>query len=233
MKQILFLLFTLITLASCRYTTGSGNIISETRPTGNFNGITVGGGFEVQVKIGPVTSVVVEADDNIMKYIEISTSGTTLKIRTEDLHNYSDVHMKVYVTTPSLKTIKASASAEVVVQDVITGSDKLTFNASSGASIKTEVDVPEVEADASSGASVTLNGKTKIYSSEASSGAEIRSWDLLSENTKVSVSSGASARVHASVSLNATASSGASVTYHGAANVNKTVSSGATVNKTD
>lgn len=233
MKNTLIILFTLVTLVSCQYTTGSGNIITETRPAGNFDGITVGGDFEVEVKIGPVTSVVVEADDNIMKYIEISTIGNTLKISTEDLHNYSDVHLKVFVTTPSLKTIKASTSAQVVVQDVLTGSNKLTFKSSSGANIKSEIDAPEVEADASSGASITLNGKTKTYSTEASSGSEIQSWDLLSENTKVSVSSGASARVHASVSLNATASSGATVSYHGAANVNKTVSSGATVTKTE
>ena len=98
MKNTLIILFTLVTLASCQYTTGSGNIITETRPAGNFDGITVGGDFEVEVKIGPVTSVVVEADDNIMKYIEISTIGNTLKISTEDLHNYSDVHLKVFVT---------------------------------------------------------------------------------------------------------------------------------------
>lgn len=233
MKNTLILLFTLVTLASCQYTTGSGNIITETRPAGNFDGITVGGGFEVEVKIGPVTSVVVEADDNVMKYIEISTLGNTLKISTEDLHNYSDVHLKVFVTTPSLKTIKASTSAQVVVQDVLTGSNKLTFKSSSGANIKSEIDAPEVEADASSGASITLNGKTKTYSTEASSGAEIQSWNLLSENTTVKVSSGASARVYASVSLTATASSGATVSYHGAANVNKTVSSGATVTKSE
>ena len=231
MKQILFLFFTLIIISSCSHTTGSGNIISEHRPAGNFDAITVGGGFEVEVKIGPVTSVVVEADDNIIKYIETQTIGNTLKISTEDLHNYNNVHMKVFITTPSLKMIKSSASAEVVVQDVLVNTGKSTFKASSGSSIKTAVDAPEVDADASSGASITLEGKTQSYTSEASSGAEIKSRDLLSENTTVKVSSGASAKVHASVSLNATASSGASVTYHGAANVNKTVSSGGSVDK--
>ncbi|MEO6539543.1 MAG: DUF2807 domain-containing protein, partial [Ferruginibacter sp.] len=66
MKHILFFLFTLITIASCRYTTGSGKLITETRPSGNFDGISVSGDFEVEVKIGAVTSVVIEADDNIM-----------------------------------------------------------------------------------------------------------------------------------------------------------------------
>ena len=181
------------------------------------------------MKIGPVTSVVVEADDNIIKYIETQTIGNTLKISTEDLHNYNNVHMKVFITTPSLKMIKSSASAEVVVEDILVNTGKTTFKASSGSSIKTAVDAPEVEADASSGASITLEGKTQSYTSEASSGAEIKSRDLLSENTTVKVSSGASAKVHASVSLNATASSGATVTYHGAAAVNKSVSSGGSV----
>lgn len=233
MKQIFIILFSLITLASCRYTTGSGNLVSETRPAGNFNGINVGGGFIVEVKIGPVTSVVVEADDNIIKYIETSTSGNTLKIRTEDLHNYSDVHMKVYITTPSLKKLSASASAEVEVLDVLTGTDRLIFKSSSGADIVAEVDAPEIESDVSSGASITLRGKTKSYSAEGSSGAEIRSWNLLSESTSVNVSSGSSAKVHASVRLDIKASSGATVTYHGAAEPNNTISSGASIVRKD
>ena len=233
MKQYLFLLFSLIMITSCRHTTGSGKLITETRPAGNFDGISVSGGFEVEVKIGPVTSVVVEADDNIMKYIETTTVGGTYKIYTEGLHNYSNVHMRVYITTPSLKKVSASASAEVMVENVLVSTGKLVFKASSGADIKTEVDAPEVSADASSGATINLSGKTKAYSAEASSGADIKSWDLLSENTTVSVSSGADANVHASVKLNAKASSGSSITYHGAANVIKSVSSGASVEKGD
>jgi hypothetical protein len=120
-----------------------------------------------------------------------------------------------------------------MVENVLVSTGKLIFKASSGADIKTEVDAPEVSADASSGASIDLHGKTKVYSAEASSGADIKSWDLLSENTTVSVSSGAGARVHASVKLDASASSGATVTYHGAANVVKSVSSGGSVHQND
>jgi len=233
MKQITYIFFLLIFLGSCRYKTGSGNIISETRSTGNFDGISVGGGFDVEVKIGTTTTVVIEADDNIIKYIETRVSGNTLKINTEGMNNFSDVHMKVFITAPVIKRIKASASAEVDVQDVLAGTDQLTFGASSGASIKAAVDAPQVTADVSSGASIDLVGKTKTYSAQASSGAEIRSRSLLSENTTVKVSSGASAKVHASVNLNANASSGASVTYSGGATVNQSVSSGGSVQKRD
>ncbi len=233
MKHLLILLFTMLTLTSCDQTTGSGNIITETRKTGSFNAISVGGSFEVEVKTGDVISVVVEADDNIIKYIETKVSGNTLKINTEDLHNYSDVHMKVYITAPLITSIKASASADVVVDNILNGSGKLTFKASSSASIKAEVNAPEIETEASSSATITLTGKTKTHKTEASSSGDIKTFGLLSENTTASASSSASIEVHASVSLNARASSSGSVEYKGAATVSKSESSSGSVEKKD
>ena len=233
MKQIIFLLITFFTFSSCRYITGSGNIVSETRKVENFDGISVGGSFEVEVKIGDVTEVIVEADDNIIKYIKTSVSGNILKIRTEDLHSYSDVHMKIYITLPSLSSISASASADVVGTNILTSSSKLTFKASSSASIKAEVDAPEIETDANSSATIILSGKTKNYKTEASSSADIKTFDLFSENTIANVSSSANIEVHASVSLNAKASSSGSVEYKGAAAVSKSESSSGSVEKRD
>jgi len=232
MKQFLILLFTVFTLASCDYTSGSGNIVTETRKTESFDAISVGGSFEVEIKTGDVTSVVVEADDNIMKYIKTTVSGNTLKINTEDMHNYSDVHMKVIITAPSVTSIKASASAEIVADNILTGS-KLTFKASSSSSIKAEVNAPEIETDASSSATITLRGKTKNYDAQASSSANINSFELLSENTTAKVSSSADIQVHASVTLNAKASSSGSIDYKGAATVNKSESSSGSVEKKD
>jgi hypothetical protein len=231
MKHFLILLFAVITITSCRFTTGSGNIVSETRNPGSFDAISVGGSFDVEVKIGDVASVTVEADDNIIKYIETRVSGNTLKIRTEGLHNYSDVHMKVYVTVPSLSSISASASADVVANNILTSSSRLTFKASSSASIKAEVNAPEIETEANSSATITLSGKTKSHKTQASSSADINTFNLLSENTIANVSSSANIQVHASVSLNAKASSSGSIEYKGAAAVSKSESSSGSVDK--
>jgi hypothetical protein len=231
MKHFFILLLSVFTLVSCDMTTGSGNIVTETRKTGSFDAISVGGSFEVEVKTGDVTSVVVEADDNIMKYIETRVSGNTLKISTEGMHSYSDVHMKVFVTAPAINSIKASASADVVVDNVLTNNGKLTFKASSSASIKAEVDAPEIETDASSSATITLTGKTKTHKTEASSSADIKAFGLLSENTTAHASSSANIEVHASVNLDAKASSSGSIDYKGAATVSKSESSSGSIEK--
>ena len=233
MKRSVFFLFILTVLSSCHFTTGSGNIISETRVTGNFTGISAAGGFNVEVKTGPVTEVIVESDDNIIKYIETEVSGNILKIRLRDHINVSNAHLKVYVTASGISNIAASAGSDVVVKDVLKSENTLHFTASSAGTIISEIEAPEVEAGASSGAKLQLTGKTRNFTAIASSGANIKTRDLFSENTVVSASSGSNIYVHASVSLQAKASSGADIKYHGAANVQKTVSSGGSVEKKD
>jgi len=231
MKQFLILLFTAFILVSCNHTSGSGNIVTEIRNTGSFDAISVSGSLEVELKTGDVTSVVVEADDNIMKYIKTTVSGNTLKINTENMHSYSNVHMKVYLTSRAINSIKASASADVVADNILTGSGRLTFKASSSASIKAEVDAPEIETDANSSAAIILTGKTKTHKTEASSSADIKTFGLLSENTTAHVSSSGSIEVHASIRLDAHASSSGSIYYKGAAAVTKAESSSGMVRK--
>ncbi len=233
MKQFFLFFFAAAVLSSCDVTRGSGDIITENRSVGSFTAISAAGDFDVEVKIGSETKLVVEADDNIMKYIETRVSGNVLKIRTEGMHNYRDVHMKIYITTPTLTKVYASATAQVDVLDLLKSDNRLTFNASSSADIQAEVETPEVEAEASSAGTVKLRGRTRTFRAEASSGAKIRSYDLLSENTKASVSSGATAQVYASVNLDAQASSGGDIGYRGGAAVSKSESSGGSVGKKD
>ncbi|WP_460560328.1 head GIN domain-containing protein [Ferruginibacter profundus] len=232
MKQVILLCSTLLLLLnSCDYTTGSGNIVSEKRTVDDFTGISVSNAIEVEIKIGLVTEVRVEADDNIIKHIVTGVSDGELSIKLKGLHNFGDAHLKVYITTPDLQTITASSSADVKVLDIVKSNKKLRFKASSSADIDAEVDAPDVEAEASSSASVTLRGRTKNYTAEASSSGDIKSAELLCENADVNANSSGSAAVNASVSLNAKATSSGSIDYYGEAAVKETVNSSGSVEK--
>jgi hypothetical protein len=233
MKQLLLLCTAFIVLHSCNYTTGSGNIITQKRQVGNFTGITASQSINVEVTMGAVTEVRVEADDNIMKHIVTDISGGVLKIKIEDMISLSNTHVKVLVIVPGLKSISASSSASVKVLDVIKYNGKISFDASSSADIEAQVDAPEVSAEASSSGAVTLSGRTKNFRAQASSSGHIKAAQLLSENTTASANSSGSIDVHASVTLNADASSGGDITYRGGAAVKKDESSGGSVEKKD
>ena len=229
MKKLVIIILSISVLAACRYRTGSGNIVTEKRNCSSFKAITVSGGFEVEVKSGS-TEVLVEADDNVIKYIETDVKDGVLKIKLDHI-NLRNAHLTVYVTAPEINKINSSASANVTVKDVLRSGDIIRLQSSGGSEIDAKLDAPEISAKASSGGELNLSGRTRDLKAESSSGSSINAKELLSENTTVSVSSGASANVHASLNLDASASSGGNINYRGAAHVKKSVSSGGGVER--
>ena len=233
MKYILLLTALCITLTSCHHISGSGNIITEKRATGNFTEIVASTGIDVEVRLGNQQEIIVEADDNVIKYIVTSVSGGVLKITMENNTSILNSHRKVYVTALMINSLKASSSADIVVKGGLKSDGKLAFHASSSGSISAIVDAPEITAEANSSADIELSGRTQTYTADVSSSASIKSADLLSEHTIVSAGSSGSASVHASVTLKAKASSSGDIIYHGGASVEKTVNSSGSVEKRD
>ncbi len=230
MKKIAVIVFSLSLLLSCRYRSGSGDIVTEKRSTGSFTGINVGGGFDVELRIGSPSEVTVEADDNLIKYVETSVKDGQLRIRMDDM-NVHDAHLKVFITAPSINDITASAAATVEVKDEVKLNGAIQLHASSGADITIALDAPETVLNASSGAEINVSGRTKEVKAAVSSGSSIHAKELLSENASAEASSGGSITVHASIVLDAKASSGGNITYRGGANVKKSESSGGQVEK--
>lgn len=234
MKQLALLTAAVMLLCSCNfeYESGSGNIITQKRSLPAFTGIESSNSIDVEVRIG-APLVEIEADDNIIQFVKTQVSGNTLHVGIQSGVSLHNTHIKVSITAPDISSIRASSSSDVKVMDVIKSNSKLSFEASSSADIEAEVDAPEVEAKANSSASVTLSGRTKNYVAHVSSSADIKSFELLSENTNVSANSSGSADVHASVTLNADASSSGSIDYTGGATVKANTSSSGSVHKKD
>lgn len=233
MKQFLLYSFTLLLLSSCDQRTGSGNIITEKRQTGDFTGVSAGGAFTVELKNGPVTEVEVEADDNVIKYIETSVSGNTLKIRTKGGTGFNNAHFKVYVTAPEIKMINSSGAANIRATGTLKSSERIRLDVSGAGHITASVDAPEISAEISGAGDMDLEGRTRTYRAEVSGSGDLKSANLQSENTDVSVSGAGTARVHASVKLKADASGAGNIYYNGGADVQQKTSGAGNIRKDD
>jgi hypothetical protein len=234
MKNLLLICLIWMLITGCDHRTGSGNMVTRVKDVASFNKISVSGAFYVEVVPGNAEQrVQVTADDNIMEDVLVSVENGELKIKMRSGVNYNNVNPKVIINTSSLEKISTSASAKVLVKNTLKSSSKIQFETSSAGAIIADVDAPSIYADASSASTLELSGRTKNYNVQGSSGSSIKAADLLSENTDVQVSSGASANVHASVSLKAEASSGGNVDYKGGGSVSSKVSSGGSISKVD
>ena len=234
MKSLLLICLSWMLITGCDHRTGSGNMVTRVEDVASFNKISVSGAFYVEVLPGDAEQRVhVTADDNIMEDVLVSVENGELRIKMRSGVNYNNVYPKLIINTPSLEKISTSASAKVQVKNTLKSSGKIQFETSSAGTIIADVDAPSINADASSGSTLELSGRTKNYNVQGSSGSSIKAAELLSENTDVQVSSGASAKVHASVTLKAAASSGGNVDYKGGGSVSSKESSGGSISKVD
>jgi Holliday junction resolvase len=233
-KQFFVLLCAVLTLFSCfrgRRITGSGNVVTEKRQTGNFTAVNAEGVVSVEVKNGPVTEVVVEADDNLQKYIYTKVEGGELTIGIKRLNSFTNCTFKVYVTAPRLQQISNSGTGSVTSDGVLKDDKSISLSSSGVGSITADVDAPLVDADVSGVGSIKLSGRSKNYTASVSGAGGINSFDLLSENADADVSGVGHINLHASVKLDASVSGAGDIRYRGAAAVETSVSGVGSVKK--
>jgi len=233
MKKVLFFTFVIAALSACHQMHGSGNVITENRTPGNFTGIDVGSAFDVELTTGSPTQVRVEADDNVIKYIETSVEGNTLNIKMKDGFTFDNGYSKIYITAPAINNINSSGAAKVNIIGALNNTSKITLEASGAANINGAIDAPEVSAVSSGAANINVTGSTKNYKVEASGSSNIKSDDLKSEMVTAIASGASSLAVYSSVNLKADADGAASIHYKGAGSTVVNTSGAGSVKKDD
>ena len=221
-------------LYSCNFNfgkKGNGKVITQERSVSeNFTEVKSSAGIDVYLTQGNENKISVEADENLLQFIETDVRNGKLNITTSKNIGWSKAK-KVYVTYIELNNIEASSGSSVVGNSVIK-SETLSLKSSSGADMKLEVFSKDLTAQTSSGADMDVSGKASSFTAKASSGSEINAKELLTLNCKARASSGAGIRVNVQDKLDANASSGADINYYGSpTSVNSLKSSSGSVKK--
>jgi Putative auto-transporter adhesin, head GIN domain len=232
-------LLVILTFTSCNYVLGKrirgdGKIKTENRSTGQFSSIDVSGSIDVYVKQDSVASVKVEADENLLEYIQVIDDGEVLRIHPENGFNLNPSgRIKVYVSSPSYKSFEASGACNIYSENKVVSTAMLDFDLSGSCDVKMELNAPKVNAGLSGACDIELKGEAKDFKVEGSGSTGIKSMDLLAENVDIDISGSGDAEVYASVKLNVDVSGAGSVKYKGNATVSQSVSGAGSVKKVD
>lgn len=210
---------------------GNGKVVTEEREvTADFTEVRGSAGLEVYLIQGNENKIVVEADENLLQYIETDIEGGKLHVTTSENIGNSKAK-KVYVTFKELNVVEASSGADVTGNSVIK-SQSLTLKSSSGADLEVEVFAQELTAKSSSGADLKISGKVSSLNADASSGSELDAKQLLVINCSAEASSGAEVTVNVQEKLETNVSSGGNINYYGnPISVNSNESHSGNVNK--
>jgi hypothetical protein len=214
---------------------GNGNIITETRSVSSFDEVEVHGALDVYVSSGETSPVRIEGDENLMKYIVVDQDGDRLEIRTKSGYNLRPSRkMKIHVTSPRFVKLSVSGACNIIGENKIVTPDDLELHVSGAGDIRAEADAPKISASISGSGNVDLRGNTRDFDLDLSGAGKARCYDLMAENTRVSISGAGSAEVYASVELKANVSGAGSVRYKGnASKVDQQISGAGSVKKSD
>ena len=209
---------TALFLGSCTHTfnsiEGSGNVTTQKRDVStNFSSIEVNNSIEVILEQSDKTEVLVETDDNLQKHLTTTVENGTLVISLDHVSINDAGSLKVIVKMPNIDDLEASSSASIESKNLII-SENVQLKTSSGGSITLNIESDKLSCDTSSGSSIMIEGKALELKTTASSGSEIRGKQLMANEVKADVSSGASITVYPIVSLSAEASSGGNISFY-------------------
>lgn len=240
MKKLLLALLPVLTIvSSCTYITGkrvrgNGNVTTQERTVSTFSGVNTSGFFDVYVVNGPSTNVKIEAEDNLIPYIETNVEGNILKIRTKEGFSLRPKRkVNVYVTAPAFSEVKLSGSGNIISQNQISNSSKIELGISGSGDIKASVNAPSVDADISGSGNIHLEGQVKDFDGHVSGSGDIRAMDLKSETTKVEINGSGNADVFASVQLNVEVRGSGDVKYKGNPQISSDIKGSGSVKKVD
>jgi hypothetical protein len=192
---------------------GNGNVVEQTRKTGNFDKIDVSRGMNVYITQGETRKIVVKADENLLEAIETKIEGDVLVIRaTQNIRNATS--KKVFITVPDLEEIEASSGSNVFSETKLVFRD-LKVSTSSGSNVTLEINSEKTEFSSSSGSNIKLQGITNSFKAKASSGANIKAEELTSENCEVKASSGSNIWITVKSDFSGDVSSGANIFVYG------------------
>lgn len=236
-KLLLWSLVILVIASGCRdilgrRIRGNGHVETESRLVSSFNGVDVSGAIDVYVRQDSMNSVKVEADENLLEYIEVHNENSTLHIHEREGVNLRPSHnIKVYIAGPDFRRFEASGACKIISENRVVGTETVEVDASGACEVKMEIKAPKVDAGLSGACRIEMKGETRDFHVHGSGSTDIRCYDLLAENVDVEITGAGEAEVYASVKLDVSVSGAGSVKYRGNANVNQNISGAGSVKK--
>jgi hypothetical protein len=193
--------------------TPSSTLGKETRSVANFSSLIISSGFEATLTIRTTEKIEIEANENVLPFIETSQVGEKLTIKPRDGFSFNG--------TP---TIRIAVSAKNLSDITLSGGSKLTST--------NTLTTNSLGLILSGGSIATLKANVGTSNITPSGGSILPGFELVSNDCTINASGGSEVNVMVNKKLDVTASGGSIVNYRGTGVVGlQNLSGGSVLNK--
>ncbi|MBS1626946.1 MAG: DUF2807 domain-containing protein [Bacteroidetes bacterium] len=236
MKKNYFLIITIALLfTACNFFSkpinGNGNQSSETRNISSAQKIKLAGSYNVELSQGN-TSLKINADENLLPYIETYNDNGWLVIKTkEDYRLSSNNPIKIIISTDKLEAIKLAGSGNIMGTTKFIGGDMLEINITGSGNATLEVNTPKVKSSIAGSGDITLSGETKDEEIHIAGHGNYKAINLKSENADVHIAGSGNANVFAANTLSIHIAGSGDVNYKGNPTIDQKIAGSGSIKK--
>lgn len=209
--------------------TGNGNIIRHEANQDEFNSIEVSGMFKIILVQGDSSKTIIEADQNLLDYIEIKVKNKKLQIESK-ANLKPSAAIQITVMFKKLNRIMLSGNVNLISENKL-NLDVLELDVSGSASLKLDLNCFEFIAAMSGNSTTEFAGFCSHSKIETSGNTEILNQDFVTEKMEINSSGNSKIVVNVLNTLDVTASGNSEIEYFGTPEVKSSKSGQATVSK--
>ena len=192
---------------------GNDERITEKVTVDDFDKIEISGAFDVMLTPSNSREVIIEADENLLRYIDIVVRGNRLFIET-DRRLSSRKGIKIEVPVKDLRRISSSGASDIESSEPII-SEELDIDASGAGKIDLKLDVKLVTIELSGAIMIYLEGVAEQLDVEMSGAGSLTADSFEVKNCNVDISGVGHVLVNVSGTLDAQVSGLGKVEYLG------------------
>jgi len=194
---------------------GSGKLVTKDMDFSDFAALDIESGFKIEITQSSSYSISITADDNVMKRVEVSKTGDTLKIGLKPGIEYKTLTLKAEITMPELHELGASGGTHGAVEGFST-SNEFVLDLSGGSNLKMmDMSFGDIDITLSGGSTIEIEGEAEDMLLGASAGSTLNLSDFQVQNANVNLSGGSHGTINLDGRLDCDLSGGSRLQYVG------------------
>ena len=194
---------------------GNGNITTENRSKGDYDGLKSAGPMNFKLVQGKEGNITIEGDSNLMEHIVTKVEGGKLVVKVEDGVNLRP-SKTIVVTIPyeSINSVSLAGSGDIENSGTIKAN---TFDVSLAGSgdINLNINSNSVESSISGSGDIELSGSTKDLTTKVTGSGDFDGSDLDSTNVTAKITGSGGANVVCNGELKVRITGSGDVKYSG------------------
>jgi hypothetical protein len=199
---------------------GNHNVVTETRNVSSFTELRSEGSYDVYLIHDTVYYVQVEAEENLLPYIDTDISGNELVIKTHDHKNLKEHYtIKIYVHAPDVNSITLEGSGKIDCDNVLENSFDIHLDGS-GDILVAQASCDKIKTKISGSGEVNISGITNETDFNISGSGDINSSGLAQDTCFADISGSGSMFVNVAKFLDVHITGSGTVHYTGSPVVN-------------